>query len=62
MIDSVRFDTMAVNEEWSVYMQNLENKNAIITGGSRGIGFHTALNLAKEGVNVAIMGLSLIHI
>ncbi|WP_230822136.1 3-ketoacyl-ACP reductase [Salinicoccus halitifaciens] len=47
---------MAVNEEWSVYMQNLEGKNAIITGGSRGIGFHTALNLAKEGVNVAIMG------
>ncbi|MCD2138367.1 SDR family NAD(P)-dependent oxidoreductase [Salinicoccus halitifaciens] len=37
-------------------MQNLEGKNAIITGGSRGIGFHTALNLAKEGVNVAIMG------
>jgi 3-oxoacyl-[acyl-carrier protein] reductase len=37
-------------------MQNLQGKNAIITGGSRGIGFHTALNLAKEGVNVAIMG------
>lgn len=56
MIDSVRFDTMAVNEEWSVYMQSLKGKNAIITGGSRGIGFHTALNLANEGVNVAIMG------
>ncbi|CAM4177047.1 SDR family NAD(P)-dependent oxidoreductase [Lacicoccus alkaliphilus] len=37
-------------------MQNLQGKNAIITGGSRGIGFHTALNLADEGVNVAIMG------
>lgn len=37
-------------------MQNLQGKNAIITGGSRGIGFHTALNLAKEGVNVAIVG------
>lgn len=56
MNDSVRFDTMAVNEEWSVYMQSLKGKNAIITGGSRGIGFHTALNLANEGVNVAIMG------
>ena len=37
-------------------MQSLKGKNAIITGGSRGIGFHTALNLANEGVNVAIMG------
>lgn len=37
-------------------MQNLQGKNAIITGGSRGIGYHTALNLAKEGVNVAIIG------
>ncbi len=37
-------------------MQNLQGKNAIITGASRGIGFHTALNLAHEGVNVAIIG------
>ena len=31
-------------------MQNIEGKNAVITGGTRGIG------LAKEGVNVAIIG------
>lgn len=37
-------------------MQDLSNKNAIITGGTRGIGFATAKALAEEGVNVAIVG------
>lgn len=37
-------------------MQNLSKKNAIITGGSRGIGFATAKALADEGVNVAVTG------
>lgn len=32
----------------------LKGKHAIITGGSKGIGRSIALNLAKEGVNVAI--------
>lgn len=32
----------------------LKGKNAIITGGSKGIGRSIALNLAEEGVNVAI--------
>ena len=35
---------------------NLKNKVAIVTGGSKGIGFGTALLLAKEGANVAICG------
>lgn len=35
---------------------NLNNKVAIITGGSKGIGFASALFLAKEGANVAICG------
>lgn len=35
---------------------NLKNKVAIITGGSKGIGFASALFLAKEGANVAICG------
>ncbi|WP_020006722.1 SDR family NAD(P)-dependent oxidoreductase [Salinicoccus albus] len=37
-------------------MQNIEGKNAVITGGTRGIGLATAHALAKEGVNVAIIG------
>lgn len=32
----------------------LENKNAIVTGGSLGIGAAIAIGLAKEGANVAI--------
>lgn len=32
----------------------LKGKQAIITGGSKGIGRSIALNLAEEGVNVAI--------
>ncbi|MBD3109204.1 SDR family oxidoreductase [Bacillus sp. AGMB 02131] len=35
---------------------NLKNKIAVITGGSKGIGFATALMLVKEGANVAICG------
>lgn len=33
---------------------DLENKNAIVTGGSLGIGAAIAIGLAKEGANVAI--------
>ena len=35
---------------------NLKNKIAVITGGSKGIGFATALMLVKKGANVAICG------
>lgn len=37
-------------------MQNLSKKNAVITGGTRGIGFAAAKALAEEGVNIAIFG------
>jgi len=36
---------------------DLKNKNALVTGGSHGIGRSIALALAKEGCNVAICGL-----
>lgn len=33
-------------------MKLLENKTALITGASRGIGRHTAIMLAQHGANV----------
>ena len=37
-------------------MENLKNKKAIITGGSRGLGKATAIAFAKEGIDIAITG------
>ena len=37
-------------------MTNLKGKNAIVTGGGRGLGKAVALALAAEGVNVAVTG------
>lgn len=39
--------------------QNLENKTALITGGSKGIGYGIAAALAAEGMHVAITSRSL---
>jgi len=39
-------------------MQNIENKIAFITGGTKGIGYGIAAALVAEGVNVAITGRS----
>lgn len=37
---------------------DLKGKNALVTGGSRGLGKAVALALAREGVNVGITGLN----
>ncbi|MFI3325662.1 MAG: 3-oxoacyl-[acyl-carrier-protein] reductase [Clostridia bacterium] len=39
-------------------MFNLTNKNAIVTGGSRGIGKVIALTLAKQGANIAVLDMN----
>ena len=43
-------------------MQSLSGKVAVVTGGSRGIGFAIAHALAAEGVKVLITGLSESHL
>jgi 3-oxoacyl-[acyl-carrier protein] reductase len=40
-------------------MISLKGKNAIVTGAGRGIGRATAIALAKEGVNVGLIGLNM---
>ncbi len=37
-------------------MISLKNKVALITGGTKGIGFGIAQSLLEQGVNVAITG------
>lgn len=43
-------------------MESLENKLAVITGASKGIGKGIAIALAKQGCKVILASLSLIHI
>jgi 3-oxoacyl-[acyl-carrier protein] reductase len=40
-------------------MESLKGKTALITGAGRGIGRASAIALAKEGVNVGLMGLTM---
>ncbi|WEG12354.1 3-ketoacyl-ACP reductase [Pullulanibacillus sp. KACC 23026] len=43
-------------------MQSLQGKHALITGAGRGIGRATAISLAKEGVNLGLIGLTESHL
>jgi NAD(P)-dependent dehydrogenase (short-subunit alcohol dehydrogenase family) len=38
----------------------LEGKNALVTGGERGIGREICLSLAREGVNIAYCDIRLV--
>ncbi|HBY69397.1 MAG TPA: short-chain dehydrogenase, partial [Flavobacteriaceae bacterium] len=37
-------------------MKNLNDKVALITGGTKGIGYGIAVSLLQQGINVAITG------
>ena len=39
-------------------MQSLKNKSAILTGAGKGIGRATAIELAKQGVNLGLISRS----
>ena len=39
-------------------LQNLQGKNAIVTGGSKGIGRSVCLALANAGVNINVLDLN----
>jgi NADP-dependent 3-hydroxy acid dehydrogenase YdfG len=43
-------------------MQNITGKTALITGGSKGIGYGIAESLLKQGMNVAITGRSAVAV
>jgi 3-oxoacyl-[acyl-carrier protein] reductase len=43
-------------------MENITGKNALITGAGKGIGKAIAIALAKEGVNVALVGRTKSHL
>jgi len=40
----------------------LKGKNVIVTGSGRGIGKAVAIACAREGANIGLLALSLIHI
>jgi len=51
-----------MEKETNYQMQSVSGKNAVVTGGTTGIGRATALLLAEEGANVIIVGLDEQHL
>ena len=45
-----------------MFMISLKGKTAVITGAGRGIGRATAIALAKEGVNLGLIGLNMVNL
>jgi NAD(P)-dependent dehydrogenase (short-subunit alcohol dehydrogenase family) len=50
-------EVAAMNKNWSTkHMPRLDGKLAIVTGANRGLGYHTALELARAGAEVIMAG------
>ena len=49
----------SIVNDWVKIMDEFKNKIALITGGSKGIGFATAKKLSAHGVTVIITGRNL---
>jgi len=46
---------MVISKNWSAYdIPNLSGKTAIVTGGNKGLGYQSSLELARNGANVII--------